>query len=600
MSEISKIYGQYQTSLKNSQMEYEERIHYYAKEIQKRHDSLLKNHIISYSNYFSNQINRIELKNLAEKFFETSDIPFVAIDASCHKQQSSDFLSIYGGAYGSKGTVSLSSGEGKIKYQRWEMNKDVSMVAFVPIPPDVMHVEDDDSDDVPQVLSDTEVGELSSLHTKIMQLAEVYLAYSLANSGIDRPRVILIDNSISGIMGNTSFSPNRVKMIKGDFDGESLSLADLQIALAHPINLSMNVPSSKRFQPHFRLIAEATEQNKITISQNDIKDFAFFKEAATTLQKLGAGTYNEQIKSFTFQIDPRRSWSKTKSIFENICEKLFRDKDPNAIMYKLSNKDKQEYFSVRDIVFLTGVGIRALIELCWRRKILLIGVVKDSSTKFWYKNYLGTFCHREKQDITDHYKIPLTDRSIIELLPNIDTSILAPWGTVEFDSCFMTLHAEKEAKQNEWMVKGYHTARGLEVTRPERLFLRSLMQFFLSEDKNIVSHAIFIDRLAYPGWDDKDAIEFNIETSFGIMKPLLYTSNEKIPRLQLLSMYLMSVLVRNHFPEALGYPDPLHQADWGAKSLKKNVLGLLKSSEWAFKSRPLSKTFRNIRESFGR
>ncbi|MCP1662465.1 hypothetical protein J2T61_001145 [Methanocalculus sp. AMF5] len=600
MSEISKIYGQYQTSLKNSQMEYEDRIHYYAKEIQKRHDLLLKNHIISYSNYFSNQINRIELKNLAEKFFETSDIPFVAIDASCHKQQSSDFLSIYGGAYGSKGTVSLSSGEGKIKYQRWEMNKDVSMVAFVPIPPDVMHVEDDDSDDVPQVLSDTEVGELSSLHTKIMQLAEIYLAYSLANSGIDRPRLILIDNSISGIMGNTSFSPDRVKMIKGDFDGESLSKADLQIALAHPINLSMNVPSSKRFQPHFRLIAEATEQSKKTISQNDIKDFAFFKEGATTLQDLGAGTYNEQIKSFTFQIDPRRSWSKTKVIFENICEKLFRDKDPNAMMYKLSNKDKQEYFTVRDIVFLTGVGIRALIELCWRRKILLIGVVKDSSTKFWYRNYLGTFCHREKQDVIDHYKIPLTDRSIIELLPNIDTSILAPWGTVEFDSCFMTLHAEKEANEDKWTVKGYHTARGLEVTRPERLFLRSLMQFFLSEDKNIVSHAIFIDRLAYPGWDDKDALEFNIETSFGIMKPLLYTSNEKIPRLQLLSMYLMSVLVRNHFPEALGYPDPLHQADWGAKSLKKNVLGLLKSSEWAFKSRPLSKTFRNIRESFGR
>ncbi|MFH1590946.1 MAG: hypothetical protein ABIC95_03380 [archaeon] len=150
-----------------------------------------------------------------------------------------------------------------------------------------------------------------------------------------------------------------------------------------------------------------------------------------------------------------------------------------------------------------------------------------------------------------------------------------------------------------WIVKGYHTARGLEVTRPERMFLRSLMQFFLSEDKNITSHAIFIDRLAYPGWDDKDSKKFSLKTAFGDMNPLFYTT-ENIPRLQKLSMYLMGVLVRNHFPEALGYPDPLHQADWGAKSLKRNVLGLLKSSEWAFRSRPLSKTFRDIREKFRR
>ena len=71
-------------------------------------------------------------------------------------------------------------------------------------------------------------------------------------------------------------------------------------------------------------------------------------------------------------------------------------------------------------------------------------------------------------------------------------------------------------------------------------------------------------------------------------------------RLQQLSLYLLSILVRNHFPEALGYPDPLHQADWGAKSMKRRVTGLLESSEMAFRANPLYKTFRSIRESFGR
>lgn len=65
-------------------------------------------------------------------------------------------------------------------------------------------------------------------------------------------------------------------------------------------------------------------------------------------------------------------------------------------------------------------------------------------------------------------------------------------------------------------------------------------------------------------------------------------------------MYLLTVLVKNHFPEALGYPDPLHLADWGAKSLKRNVNGLLESSEWVFRSNPREKLFRTIRESFKR
>jgi hypothetical protein len=127
------------------------------------------------------------------------------------------------------------------------------------------------------------------------------------------------------------------------------------------------------------------------------------------------------------------------------------------------------------------------------------------------------------------------------------------------------------------------------------------VQFFLTPDRNIASHAIFLDRLAYPGWDDKDSAAFEITTDqFGKVVPLYFDGSTGPGRLQKLTMYLLTVLVRNHYPEALGYPEPLHQADWGAKSMKRRVLGLLESSEWAFRSRPLSKTFREIRDRLGR
>ena len=597
MSEISKIYKQYQESLKNSQGEYEEKLKHYSKKLKEKYDELIKNHVHSFSDQFKNQIKRLEIKNIAEQFFETSDIPFVAIDASCHKQQSANFISFYGGAYGSKGTLSLSSSGGKIKYDRWEFNKDVSMVAFVPIPPDMMHTQIDESaQEVDLSYSDSEIADVSSLHTKIMQLAEIFLAYSLARLEIDCPKLILIDNSISGIMGNTSYAPNDLRMKEADFNGESLSIGDLQIALAHPFNQKLGIPSTKRVQPHFRLIAEAVWKKKNEIKKSECSSFSNFEQGANFLDRIKAGKYDSKKNSFKFNVDPQASWYKCIRIFEHVCDKLFKEKDPKGICYKIRDSDEYDYFSPRGIVFLSGVGLRALIELCWKRKILLVGIVKDSSSRYWYRNYLGSVNLLNKGDQKKHFSIPLTDRTIMELLPNIDLNLNSPWTTLDYDSCFMTLHSEFE--KSEWKIKGYHTARGLEVTRPERIFLKSLAQFFLSEDKNLASHALFVDRLAYPDWDDKDSDIMVLDTGLGKIYPLQFNKEKGMPRLQVLTMYLMSVLVRNHFPEALGYPDPLHQADWGAKSLKKRVLGLLDSSEWAFKSRPLSKTFRTIRDSF--
>ena len=605
MSEISKVYGQYHDSLKVSQTEYEERLKAYSKVLKDRYDKWLKNFIVSFSDDFENQMKRIELKNLAERFFGSSDIQFVAIDGSCDKRQSNNFISFYGGAYGSKGKLNLEDPQGKIKYQRWELSKDVSMVAFVPLPPDVMQINiDTEENDSITVMSDSEISQVSSLHTKIMQLAEVYLAYSLASSSsVEKPNLILIDNSIGGILANSSFSPRNVNLVNGDFDGQTLNMADLQIALSHPFNKVLQIPSAKNFQPHFRLIAEAAWIESPKISVRDCKGFKeeYFNNATKILSsdEIKAGTYDETKKEFLFHEDPRTSWKKTLSIFEGVCEKIFRDKNAEGITYKLKNTQTRQYFSSSDLKFLIGVGIRGLIETCWRKNILLVGVVKDSMARFFYRNFLGSLCISNEDEIKKHLSIPLTDRNIMELLPNIDAELNSPWSSIEFDSCFMTLHPDK-LEDGKWIVKGYDTTKG-ETTRPERITLRSICQFLISKDRSLSSHAIFVDRITYPNWDDKESQKFILNTNkWGEISPFYFEKGKNVSSMQKLTMYLLTVLVKNHYPEALGYPDPLHQADWGAKSMRDNVVELLKSSEWAFRSRPLTKTFREIRDSFKR
>ena len=604
-SEISKIYSQYQHSLETAQEEFDARLKEFAEFLRTRYTELIQHHVVHFHPLFSNQIGRLEIKRYAENFFETSDIDFVAIDGSCHKETGADFISFYGGAYGSKGTVSLAGPSGIIRYHRWEFNKDVSMVAFIPVPPEMMTntIGDEilENSEMPPVLSDYEISEMSSLHTKIMQLAEVYLAYTLAQSAVQMPRVIMIDNTLCGILANTSFSPKNVRMQEGDFDGERIALADMHIALSHPMSQVLSVPSTKNFQPHFRVIAEAVWKGDSTIRWDECSE-GFprrnFEAGAKYLdKKVNAGSFDRAELAFTFSEDPRASWRKTLRIFENICERIFREKEPYSITYRVRGGERRNYFLPRDIQFLVGVGLRALIEICWRRKTLLVGVVKDSFSRYYYRNYLSAISLVNGDNVVRHLRLPLTDRTIAEMLPNIIEELKAPWSTIEYDSCFMTLRPWKDENGN-WEMKGYdHPSLG-ETTRPERIFLRSLAQFFVTEDKSLASHALFIDRLVHPEWDDRDSDNLVLRTDFfGPIQPLFY---ENASRLHKLTTYLLSVLVRNHFPEALGYPDPLHKADWGAKSLKRRVTSLLESSEWAYRANPRERTFREIRDSFRR
>ncbi|HZC01870.1 MAG TPA: hypothetical protein VE844_11080, partial [Gammaproteobacteria bacterium] len=53
-------------------------------------------------------------------------------------------------------------------------------------------------------------------------------------------------------------------------------------------------------------------------------------------------------------------------------------------------------------------------------------------------------------------------------------------STIEFDSCFMTLHLARDDQQQEQIVG----MRG-DIVNQERLFARSLGQFFLKRSKSL-------------------------------------------------------------------------------------------------------------------
>ena len=609
MGKLSDIYSTYKRSLDRAQADYEEVIKARAASAHGFHDCFFKDLIMNFGDKFADEEYKSGMIDEIGRFFGKYDLHFVAVDGSCHKHSSSEFISFYGGAYGAKGTLRLSETPPKIEYKRWEIEKDVSMVAFIPVPySQISQVETEPR--FPEenfAVSESDKIEMSSIHLPVMQLAEVFLAYNVAtSSNLDKPDLILIDNSLSGMLGYTDFGPDKVRLVGHTMpDGRILERPDAAVAQAHPFNHDLGIPSTKVFSLGFAIIEflhRNTEIERIAVSDLAGRlgvEEGRLRNRIKNMEKNGVVELDDVGDMLIKKRDPYRSWEQTKSMFQSICKGIFLDKQENALKYGVKDDDGTEvirWMSPDDIKFLTAIGLRALIETCWEKKILLAGIAKDSSSSYLTKNYLGVCRHFGKYPELsgrDFGPLPPTDRLFCEILPYIDDDLKNPWGTIEFDSTFMTLRVER--RDDGYRFGG--TFGG--ITRPERLFLRSIGQFYTRRSSvNILTgHAIFIDRLAFPEWDLKSDTADMEDRGLGEIHALFYPTNKAINIGQAVTYFLLDMVTKNHFAEVIGYPDPLHKADQGAKSMRDNVKKLLESSEMKFRSRPLTNTLREIRES---
>ncbi len=608
MSVISEIFTSYRRALTNSRNLYTDLYSQRAENGRKFYDEFFHRLIVPFRPTFENSTSREFIGRQIERFFGTRHLDFVAIDGTCYKDPFSDFIVFFGGAYGAKGRVSVEGHPPSIKYQRWEMNRDVSMVAWIPVPFAQLNEVTGTEAQETFLVSDSDRVNLASIHTMLMQLAEVFLAYNVAVASVtDPPRLIMMDQSMSGIMAAASHGAN-TELAGYPYDRRSLDQADIIIAFAHPFNPDLGVPSTKRFRRYTAILSYFHRNNAtvakyseletaLGISETDLQtDLAYLERENVCIRSASAQTV-------TLNTSCRESWAYTVDLFKSICRRLFIEKDQSALRYLKPDPDdpslkRQAWMSPDDISFLIAVGLRALVEECWSRKVLLIGIVKDSESRYLTRNYLGVGRHAQVYPKVATGLLPWTDRIYLETIPLVcDDALEAPWASVEFDSTFMTVHLGDV--NGQLRVMGTKTMGG-EIVAPERMFMRSLAQFYLNRSKRtpLLGHVVFIDRLAFPVWDN--AARYQItdpRSSLGQLEPFLYADRDADNVGQAVAMYLLSTLTRNHFPEVIGYPDPLHKADLGAKAVGQRVKGIVQSSEISFRSNPIAKTLRAIRDA---
>lgn len=612
---VSDVFDLYDRSLQSTRGRLERRVVEGTNALEDFYKEFFSTQVVRYAPNFMNPGFRRELHKELQSRYHASTLRFWAIDGACLKVDTSDLAIFYGGAYVVKGDLGLNDNPPELSYREAEPGDDSSLVAYLPLSPEDLTLIDPEDR---FVVSDAELVSTSGLDTALMLLAENHLCYRGA-SGENRPHLILWDHSLSSVLANATPNVRKLRFAGVSLGGEQVWYPDLLVGYSKPWNGLLDVPSRKAHRLWERVIAKLFAAENGTI---DLAEFA--SDCYLPLDKVvgqvkilwECDRYGKAVSggnpadalvardgnTLKLNKDYLHSVQKVERLYTYFCTQLFRKKDPSVLLYSFldeSGTERTRFLSSEELSFLMAIGLRLTFEACWRNGVLLVGVVKDSASTYFTNHYLGVRRslaegNPGRLEFTPRM-IPSTDRLVFERIPFIDGSLGGPWSSTEFDSVFMTLRMRREWGEPHATLQG---VRG-DVLVPPNVVMRSVVQFHLVRSPPMepsMGHAIFVDRLIDPDHcPPQRLMVIRGDRELGTVEPFLHPDNSVENREQELVMYLLSVLTRNVFPEVIGYPDPLHHADRGAKAVLKMVEPMLRSSERLGRANPIHRTLRQLR-----
>lgn len=582
------------------------------------------------SNLIKMELNFVDVFDTACSFFGSKKVRFAGIDGTMYSRPLFDMIVFFGGAYASTGTVTFrGDGPPTVSYDE-KVGSGAGISSVVPI-----YV--NEVPDVDQVFFEVSEGEVglgrplmeetiinnATVANWIMNFAEHFLAYRMA---IDRDadiRVIILDRSLSveraSLLYDTSKShlwERKCSVIGYEVDGEPIDVNDIAIARQCICNKALGLPPPRGDYLRYAIISLLREKAALTLGQIleefGIKDEKRAKRVEKHLKKLvDKGIVNEKFDVYSLNPKYKRTWERIKRLVEDIGERLFfSEKIETTNLFKILKNGEEQWLTTLDLAFLTLFTLHMLMEECWKRHILLIGITKDTAARD-FKRQLIPIMHNSdllsaSMSQEDLDKLPNTDRMILQSVSILNPEkIKPPWCLIEYDSAFRTMIPDRKGR------RGYVSGAIKNKIGLERLFLKTYVQLSQAKSDSLLrSNVLLVDRLVYPEFDHKpeNIVEFWNELSDGTKEPvevILYINKDVPNRLQDLVMSLLIAMAPSNMPEGFGHNMPLFIADKIAKwnyAQFKHVVDT--TAEWLLNNHKLRKfvfymsTFRERRAIF--
>ncbi len=528
-----------------------------------------------------------------KEFFGTSTVRFAGIDGTMYSRPLFDLVIFFGGAYASTGTISFDQKEPpKITYDLKNLQQSAGISSVVPIyvneipEIDQAFYEGQKSGDVNpnKPLTDQSIIDNATVAIWIMTFAEFYLAYKLAIDTKQEIRVILLDRSLSVERASLIYDTakretwkTRCSLIDYKFgDEEPLDINDLTIARQCVCNKALGLPPPRGDYLGHAIIQLVKEKGpldeKQLLDKLNIDDEKRTRRAKRSLKRaLESQILIEQNGMYVLNQRYKDVLERVRKLVINLGEKFFCSDESAKIssIMKIIKDGKEQWLTTIDIAFLTLFTLHMLMEECWKKHILLIGITKDTAARD-FKRQLIPIMQNEgilKASVSkvDFEKLPNTDRMILQSTSVLNPEeIIPPWSLVEYDSAFRTMIPDFQNRKG--FVSGAIKNRiGLEKT-----YIKTYIQLAQAKSDPILrSNVLLIDRLAYPEFDCNPDNLVTFQSEFGgATEPVqvILFKNKNVPnRLQDLIMTMLVAMSPTSIPEAFGHNKPLFIADKIAK-----------------------------------
>jgi len=554
------------------------------------YDRLFKDLIVSGVDYAS-------AFKTAKQFFGTSTVPFAAIDGTDYARPLFDLVVFFGGSYASTGTITFhEKNPPGVDYNDQYLKNGIGVSSCVPVyvsevpEIDQSFIQPGESTEISLVrpLTDDSIVNNSTIPTWMMTFSEFYLAYKLATKP-GGPQILFLDRSLATTLASLIYDTSRRKLWKSngalvgvEVEGEKLDEKDLALARHHVSNLGLDLTPPRGDYLRYRCLLTVEKSGpltleglcktlRITTSDRTKKVERFLKKSVSE------GYLTEEGELYSFAPRYRKTWPMVRSLVETIGRIMFEE-TPGQNPLRIRKGDGSQWLTTQDMAFLTLFTLNLLVEECWKRHILLIGITKDTAARDLKNHVLPILVSNQiwKTDVSQERlaRVPNTDRMLLQTLSLFShTSMPIPWSLVEYDSAFLTIVPDFEKRE------GYVSGAIRNKITPERFFLKSYVQLSQADqDPQLRSNVLLIDRLAYSDFDRRVDTTLEFKHSYGAdepVNPIVFRNNNVPNRVQELVMVTLESMTSKNIPDLFGHNKPLFIADkvakWQNESMRKVI-----------------------------
>ncbi len=524
----------------------------------------------------------------SKKFFGTDKVTFAAIDGTDYARPLFDLVVFFGGSYAARGTIRYNEvGPPTVEYEDHFLKSGRALSSCVPVyvnevpEIDQSFIQPGETSEISltRPLTDEAIANNSTVPNWIMTFSEFYLAYKLATED-NGPRILLLDRSLASMLASLIYDTSRRKLWKTngalyglDVDGIPIDINDLAYARHHIDNPALDLPPPRGDYLRYRCLLEIERNGPLTLaalcSKLGIKEDDRQRRVERFLEKsVKEGFLEETVGTYFLRDRYGKTWPRIRTLVETLGHRMFEER-PRQNPLRILKKGELHWLTTQDLAFLTLFALNLLVEQCWTKRILLLGLTKDTAARDLKNHVLPVLVSNKiwPSYLTQEQlsRIPNTDRMLLQTLSVFNhESIHVPWALIEYDSAFLMIVPDYEKRS------GYVSGAIRNKITPERLFLKTYVQLSQTAyDPQLRSNVLLLDRLSYPDFDYRPDSTVKFLHSYGSadepVKPIIFKDNQAENSIQELVMLTLGSMTSNSIPELFGHNKPLFIADKVAK-----------------------------------